>query len=69
VRASGGAGVVGGWTTFHSSGVGAPEDVPFQLNEDYFDFAEKMPAKAKQRISNEHMMTPIHLTWRKSGRE
>jgi hypothetical protein len=51
-----------GWTGFHSSGVRLPEDVPEQLNEDYFDFAEKTPAKAKQRIRNEHIMTPIHLT-------
>ena len=43
--------------------------VPFQPKKhNYFDFAEKTPAKAKQRRSNEHIMTPIHLTWRKSGR-
>jgi len=40
--------------------------VPFQLHN-YFDFAEKTPAKAKQRTTNEHIMTPIHLTWRKPG--
>jgi hypothetical protein len=42
--------------------------VPFQLKKhNYFDFAEKTPAKAKQRTSNEHIMTPIHLTWRTPG--
>jgi hypothetical protein len=51
-----------GWTGFHSSGVKLPEQALEQLNEDYFDFAEKTPAKAKQRIRNEHIMTPIHLT-------
>ncbi len=56
-----------GWTGFHSSGARVPEDAPEQLNEDYFDFAEKTPAKAKQRTTNEHIMTPIHLTWRKPG--
>ena len=44
-----------GWTGFHSSGARVPEDAREQLNEDYFDFAEKTPAKAKQRTANEHM--------------